>query len=76
MDDDNQLARARLEEEMFHVAEQNVNLATAVITVAKTILMNLHLTCDTLAVKTRPNVNIIKIDEFPILGLLASQIQI
>ena len=59
--DNDQLMRGRLEEKMLHVAEENVNLAATMVVVAKTIVMDLQLASDALAVKARPSEDIVEI---------------
>lgn len=49
MDDHDEFMGARLEEKVFHVAEEDVDFATAVVDVPKTVLMDLYVTCDALA---------------------------
>lgn len=60
MYDDNQFLGRGLEEQVLHVTEEDVNLTATVVVVAETIVMDLQFTSNTLAVKTRPNVDIVK----------------
>lgn len=58
---DNQLVRTRLEKEMLHITEENIDLTAAVIGVSKTILMDFHFAGNTLSIKRRSNKDILKI---------------
>ena len=49
--DDDQLLCRRLEEEMLHVTEEDVNLTAPMVVIAETVVMNLQFTSDPLAVK-------------------------
>ena len=60
MYDDNQLVRRGLEEQVLHVTEEDVNLTATMVVVAETIVMDLQFTGNTLAVKARPNEDIVK----------------
>ena len=60
MYDDNQLMRRGLEEQMLHVTEEDVNLTATMVVVAETIVVDLQFTSNTLAVKARPNEDIVK----------------
>ena len=57
--DDNQFVRGRLEEEMLHIAEEDVNLTATMVVVAETIVMDLQLSSNTLAVKARSSKDIV-----------------
>ena len=60
MYDDNQLVRRGLEEQVLHVTEEDVNLTATMVVVAETIVVDLQFTSNTLAVKARPNEDIVK----------------
>ena len=60
MYDDNQLVRRRLEEQVLHVTEEDVNLTATMVVVAETIVVDLQFSSNTLAVKARPNEDIVK----------------
>ena len=47
---------------MLDVAEENVDLTATMITVTKTVLMNLYFPRNSFAVESRPNEYVIKID--------------
>ena len=61
MNDDNQLMRAGLEEEVLDVAEKNIDLTATMVAVAQTILMNLYFSRNALAVKARSYKDVVKI---------------
>ena len=58
--DNNQLVRAGLKEQVLHVTEEDVNLTATMVVVAKTIVMDLQLASNTLAVKARPDEDIVE----------------
>ena len=58
--DNNQLVRGGLEEQVLHVTEEDVNLTATMVVVAETIIMDLQFASDTLAVKARPNEDIVE----------------
>ena len=60
MYDDNQLVRRGLEEQVLHVTEEDVNLTATMIVVAETIIVDLQFTSNTLAVKARPNEDVVQ----------------
>ena len=60
MYNDNQLMGRRLEEQVLHVTEEDVNLTAAMVVVAETVVVDFQFTSNTLAVKARPNVDIVK----------------
>ena len=60
MYDNNQLMGRWLEEQVLHVTEEDVNLTATVVVVAETVIVDLQFTSNTLAVKARPNVDIVK----------------
>ncbi len=57
--DDNQFVRGRLEEEMLHITEEDVNLTATMVVVAETIVMDLQFSSNTLAVKARSSKDIV-----------------
>ena len=60
MDDDNEFMGAWLEKQMLGVAEENVDLLTAVVPIPYTILMNVYLARNTFTVHGRPNKNVVE----------------
>ena len=58
--DDDQLVGRRLEEEMLHVTEEDVNLTATMVVIAETIVMNLQFTSNPLAVKARAGEDIVE----------------
>ena len=60
MYDDNQFVRRGLEEQVLHVTEEHVNLTATMVVVAETIVVDLQFTSNTLAVKARPDEDIVK----------------
>ena len=65
MDDDDQFGGRRLEKEMLDVAEKDVNLAATMIGVPETVLVDLYLTSDSLAIQTWSNEDVVKVNRFP-----------
>lgn len=57
---------AGLEEQMFHVCEKDVDLATTMVTISQTIAMNFDFTSNTFAIQTGSNKNIVEILRFTI----------
>lgn len=51
MDNDNEFVGARLEEEVFDIAEENIDFAASMVDVAQTVLMDLDFAGDALAVQ-------------------------
>ena len=50
VNDDNQLVCTRLEEKVLDVAKENIDIVSAVISVSKTVLMDLYFTRNALAI--------------------------
>ena len=73
--DDDQLVRRRLEKEMLHVAEEDVNLTATMVVVAETVIMNLQFTSNTLAVKARPGEDIIETHRLTVWVVLVNWFQ-
>ena len=60
VNDNDQLVLARLEEQMLDIAEEQIDVVSTMITVSKTILMDLDLARDTLTIHSRTYEHIIK----------------
>jgi hypothetical protein len=61
-----QLMRTGLEEQVLDVAEEHINIVSSMVFVSQTVLVNLNLTGDTLAVQSRSYEDVIETGRFPI----------
>ena len=61
MDDYYQFTRTWLEEQMFDIAEEHINLTAAVVGVAETVLMDLDFASNTFTIETWPDKTVFEI---------------
>ena len=71
VDDNDQLLRRRLEEEMLYVTKEDVNLTATMVVVAETIVMNFQFASNTLAIKARPGEDIVESNWLTVWMMLA-----
>ena len=64
--DNNQLVRGGLEEQVLHVTEEDVNLTATMVMISESIVMDLQFASNTLAVKARPDKDIVESHRFTI----------